>query len=263
MQAIQQTDDDRVDFYVAQSGVVRRRLEAEAQRLAEIKAAAQPPAETVRGSDPDAPGPHMCPARGPVETFQPRRAVRTEAGNTRDVRDGHMGRDALRVADVFSRMEDQARRSHAKSAAKGTPFVPPFTVEQVSTGRYYAALMEWADSAGIKCASLDSIGGGSGANGQREAAIVDDLAALRSMQRRLAQRRVIDKCRPSKGGMAKLLTLRVLVDAVCVGQKTLSEVARDHGVPKNGRVIKMLQTAMGSALDDMYAFSCATPQQDD
>lgn len=273
---MQEFDKPSAVVYVDTSGSARcASLSNEAERIATIKARAQPPASV---------GPEIiaAPARGPMQVFVPREMVVTEAGNLVARRAGYLGRDGARVADAFDLMTMNALKAHpkviaaarrdyderVKAAPKGKPvkpfvepsFVPPFTHGQVAAGRDYAALTERCEAAGMSSASLGAVGRGSG-GGDREAAIFRDFARLRALHQRIGGglAKEVRRHRPSStGGARSAIRVRTLVDMVCLGDMTLDEVLRRHGWTSKNEVVRGdLRAALCAALDRMQGYDLA------
>lgn len=258
---------------VDRSGLARLLTEAEA--CADLLRAAAPPERC---------GPEMpvAPARGAMEAFQPREMVMTDAGNPVSRRAGYLGRDAARVADAFDRMTLAAQKAHAGAevralrahdaavragkafgAFRPQPFDAPFTHGQVSVARDYLALSERCSAAGLSCVSMETRGGGSGGNGGREEAIFADLQRLRAFHRRIGDglAKEVRRIRPSvTGGPRRAITVRRLVDMVCLGNQTISEVLEAHRWAANACARKGLREALRGALDRMQGYDLARPQ---
>ncbi|MGI3169998.1 hypothetical protein ACRARG_12635 [Pseudooceanicola sp. C21-150M6] len=254
------------------------RLAEETARLAAIRDAAMIPDEC---------GPRIiaAPARGAYRTFVPRRSEMTAAG-PRSRHDGYMGLRALRQADAFDVMTEQAQRRHAaeakrreKRGEKAVAFVPPYSIGQVEIGREYAALVERCAGSGVKCASLETLRAQSAGGGDREAAIFRDFQRLRYFERRIGDglAKAVRRIRPGKTrtkaeaeAKAQLIERQrrairdqVLVDSVCVGGMTLTQVLEAHGWGDNKNVRAALRAALCAALDRMRGFDLARPQNVD
>lgn len=234
-----------------------------AEAVASILEAAAPPERC---------GPEMpiAPARGPMEAFQPREMVITDAGNPVSRRAGYLGRDAARVADAFDRMTLAAQKAHAgavrRAEARGDPipsFDAPFTHGQVSAARDYAALSERCQSHGLATASVETRGGGSGGNGGREEAIFADFQRLRALHRRIGEglAKEVRRLRPSAtGGKRRAIRARRLVDMVCLGDAVISDVLAAHGWAENARERSALRLSLCAALDRMQGYDLTKPQ---
>lgn len=226
----------------------------ETERRAVMLAAAAPPA--ICG--PDIP---VAPARGAFATFQPRRLVPGSAGTA--VADGFRGvgedrpRSALRRADVFDRMIEEARRRHDRHGDDDGPFVPPLSPGQVQMGRTYRDLVEDHDGKGMKCASLEGARGGGGSGSFIDTFVAQGIAIERiraRIGRGVAMQ--VRRIRPSaRGGAARGIILdRVLVDLVCLGDRTLTDVLAGHGWDKQTKHIAALRVALMDALDRMQGY---------
>lgn len=224
-------------------------------------------------------------ARGPLQRFQPTELVPDGQGGHKVHPTGYRCRDGARVGDVFDRMVNQALRSHAarvkaydlettrmrragKNTKKRKPpaFEPPFTWGQVQAARDYAALVERCNASGVKCSSLESLSQSSGAGGDREAAIFADFARLRLLHRRigtgLAKR--ARRHRPSESSAGHVprsaVTVRSLVDRVCLGGMTISEILKADGWALNAKIISDLRLELCMALDRMQGYEPSRPQ---
>ena len=207
-------------------------------RLAVVKALAMPP-EQCGDQLP------VAPARGRLIPFEAKRMERTTAGGLREVSDGW----AARVGDVFDLME--ARRPKAQRRAGAL-----FTPSQVAVARDYRALVERLDASGMRGMSLETMrsGSGCGADGFL-AAVLDDAARLRAMQRRIGDGVAIEvrRVRPSaRGGDSRRgIRDRYLVDAVCLKQLTIVQVLEACGWGDSANNRRALVLALGAALDRM------------
>ncbi|MBR9764797.1 MAG: hypothetical protein GYB53_15030 [Rhodobacteraceae bacterium] len=214
-------------------------------------------------------GPHMpiAPARGPMVHFTPRRMEVTDTGGVVRRHAGSDGMDAARAADVFDLMIAQAQRRHGReirrARARGDNrlprFAPPFTVGQVEVAREYAALTERCDAAGVKCSSMEALGaGGSGRAGDREAAIFRDLQQLRAFHVRIGDGLVKEVRRIRPGGRKRVaIRARYLVDQVCLGGLSLSEVLERNGWAVNAKSVDSLRRDLAAALDRLRGFDLA------
>ncbi|WP_444460064.1 hypothetical protein [Rhodobacter capsulatus] len=110
----------------------------------------------ARAAAPQSCGPEIAaaPARGAALRFQPVAMVPKGAEGFAAEPAGYRGRDAVRRADLFDKM-DRAAQRRGQAA--------PFSPGQVLAGRSYAALAEFVSAGGVKCSSLEGrIGGGAG-----------------------------------------------------------------------------------------------------
>ncbi|WP_156954642.1 hypothetical protein [Pseudooceanicola nanhaiensis] len=231
-----------------------------------------------------------APARGGTKVFTPR-AVTMTASGPRSRPDGYAGRRAMQMADAFDVMTEQAQRRHAAVVAKARrewekglrdkefrapPFVPPFTVGQVVIGREYAALVERCAASGVKCASLEALRSAASGGGDREVAILRDFQRLRVFERRIGNglAKEVRRLRPGKPKSSteaaakralierqrKAILAQTLVDSVCVGEMSLTEVLEAHGWASDHKARSALRHALCSALDRMRGFDLARPQ---
>lgn len=215
------------------------RLEAERVRIDVVKAAGHVPPEC---------GPEIpeAPARGAFRVFQPQQLYPVGAEGYSSKPAGYRGRSAIQRADAFDVMAAKAAR-HRKPS--------PFSPGQVQMGRHYRDLVERYESAGIKCSSFESLGGGGGQGGGFIDAVLRDREEIDRLRRRIGtgSAMVVRRIRPSKRGSRVAITDRRVVDMVCLEDKTLSVVLRDHGWSLNAGLIKVLGIALGNALCQMEA----------
>lgn len=209
---------------------------SEAARIAALRLAGSPPAEC--GSELV----RCAPARGVLRPWMPRVMHQRGDGSFVVVDDGFDGRHAARVEDAFDRMADQAARA-------GGP--APFAPAQVAAGRRYRTLVERHAAAGLRCASVEARvdGGGRGGGGLADALLAEarELARLR---RRIGAVCVLRVLR-ARGAGRRDVTARGLVDAVCLGDLTLSEVLRAAGWAEKGILRARLRMALACALERM------------
>lgn len=161
------------------------------------------------------------------------------------------------VRDVFDTMVDQITRRGGTS---------PFTVSQVSAGREYRDLHERLQSAGIKCSSaFDTASGGLGSKdfmdvyladswrmGWFHKAIGDGVAKdTRGKLRTRSGKRTRVTNVDLAGFGKKIITVRALVDCVCIFEQPLSAVLDGHGWAATGKNRKTLSAALRAALTRM------------
>jgi hypothetical protein len=141
--------------------------------------------------------------------------------------------------------------------------VAPFTPGQVQAGRDYAALSERCAAAGLRCASLEGLGGGGSVDDWIER-VIADMGRLRAMHHRIGGglAKEVRRVRPSATGTGRQMVIRtrVLVDMVCIGERTLSGALRAHGWSDSGKNKIALSAALRAALDRMQGYSGAVPQ---
>lgn len=230
------------------------KMAAEAARIAEV---------VSRGAVPDVCGPDIpeAPARGAFQVFRPMTIVPGSAGTAvpagyRAPGEGRF-RAAIRRADVFDRMERDARIAHDQAGA-AVPFVAPFSPAQVQVARDYRDLTERHAAGGMRCASLEAGRGGGGSGGEFIDAYVDEGLRLAALQRRIGAGAAISvrRIRPGRRGSHArgIITDRALVDAVCLRDKSLGQVLRAHGWAVKGDLRAALRVALAQALDRMIGY---------
>ncbi len=236
----------------------------EAERLDRMKA---------KGVLPDGYCPMIpaAPARGPVKSYTPMKLYPKGDQEWELKPSGHMGADgvplkSIQRADVFDLMLLKARK-----ARKGdrSDFVPPFSPAQIMMGRHYRNLVERHASAGVQCSSVETVGGGgSGGSSSFIDAVLRDRDQIALIRERIGDGLALEVKRQRKGPkrtgtiMSDLnaapakaervsISLRGLVDMVCLSDKPLAEVLRRHGWSKRGGSVSVLRAALGAALDRM------------
>jgi len=213
------------------------RLEAERVRVDAVKSAGHVPPEC---------GPEIpeAPARGAFRVFQPSQLYPVGSDGYSSHPAGYRGRSAMQRADAFDVMAARAAR-HRKPS--------PFSPGQVQMGRHYRDLLERYESAGVKCSSIESLGGGSGQGGGFIDAVLRDGQEIESLRRRIGtgSAMVVRRIRPSKRGSRVSITDRRLVDMVCIADRALSDVLRAHGWSVKGDTVKAVARALADALDRM------------
>lgn len=248
-------------FRVDRAGQAVAVTEAErvAENLAAIKDAAAAPWQCGDAIP-------VAVARGRIERFQPSALVDDGKGGTKVELTGYRGRDGARVSDVFDSMVNQARRAHADKGKKAGPFVPPFTWGQVQIARDYAALTERCSTSGVKCSSLESLRQSGSGGGDREAAIFADFARLRALHRRIGGglAKKLRRYRPSASSAGaeprRSITVRRLVDGVCLAGLTPKEILQAEGWAGNASQIRDLRAELCMSLDRMQGYSMGAPQ---
>lgn len=240
----------------APSGLSRRQFLSlpEPVRLATMKAAAAAPGSC----GPEIP---VSPARGAFAVFSPREVIPGSAGATR--RSGFAGRDAIREADVWDRMEAAARKA-LRRHDPDAPFVPPFSAGQIAVGRHYRDLVERHDAGGMRCSSTEARRGGGDGGGFIDAFVAEGIEIGRLRTRiGTGAAVVVRRVRPSDRGAAArgIITDRMLVDGVCLAGLTLSEIAAKAGWrAKDAKLLARLRTALCAALDRMQGYRLREPQ---
>ncbi len=218
---------------------VKKVLSAESASLAAFKAK-----WTRSGPDGDI----VAPAAGP-KVLVPEYEV-LEGGTRRRV-SAHW-----RAADVWDAMEQALRQAHQRKAGDAA-FAPPFTPGQIDTARLYRHLTENHAAGGMRCAALDA-GRSGGGGGSFIDSFIDEGDRLAWMHGRIGEgvAMAVRRVRPSARGpgRAGIITDRVLVDAVCLGQHDLSTVLRRAGWATFGGHRKALRMALCAALDRMQGY---------
>ncbi|MFB9223264.1 hypothetical protein [Paracoccus cavernae] len=191
----------------------------------------------------------IAPARGPQVVVTPRRMVPDENDKTgwRSEETGWRGFKAVRVADVF---DDLARRAAARGEAG------PFTGRQVDVARLYRTLVERHDAGGVRCIGLETrVGGGASGGGEFIDAFIDAGRQIERFRQRIGSgiAMSVRRVRPSArgGATAGLILDRVLVDAICLQDKSFRRVLEDHGWAYKGAHAQVLINALGLSLNRM------------
>lgn len=229
----------------------------EAWRIGEVRA---------MGAVPDNVGPvPEAPARGPIRVTDMRKIVRTDSGGLRRVQDGFEGRKTMHIGDAFDVIEGKARTAYTKAAnragraGKDLPvYIPPFTSAQIGMGRTYRALFEKYDSKGVKCSSVESLSGGGSDGDAFIVALLADGTNLARIRERIGSGVALSVrgVRPSTCNRRGMILDRTLVDAVCLQDKTMTDVLRAAGWVRvgqsaKGEHVKALTRALAAALDRM------------
>lgn len=218
-------------------------LRAEDARVAEMRAVAQPPERC--GSD-------MIgqPGAGARVAFSPMGLIPDGRDGWKREHVGWRGRDAARAADAFDRMqaaEDRAARRHGREAAV------LFTMDELGAGRRYAALVERHDAAGVRCSSIEAQRGRGAGDGGYMDALIDEGRQIQRLRRAVGDDMAMGlrRIRPSVRGTRSGITDRALVDGVCVGGLTVSEVLERHGWATSHRLREAARAALKAALHRM------------
>ncbi|WP_444452561.1 hypothetical protein ACTTAI_16295 [Rhodobacter capsulatus] len=215
-------------------------FEGDADRLAQIKASAEPPVSC---------GPEMipAPARGPMVRFAPIAVTPVGADGFEVSHVGFRGRDAARAADAFDVMEAQSRRK------KGEAYQALFTRAQVLAGRRYAELVERHSAVGMRCASAEALAAGSG-GGRNDGGYIDAVIHEGDCIRRIeAAIGAWVALAPRRGriGIRRVITNLELVQLVCLRGLTLSQVLKARGWTVNRSALERAHKALCAALDRM------------
>lgn len=218
-------------------GLGAQRREAEVGRIAGIKASACPP-DAMHAAP-------MAPARGP-QVMVPNFSV--TGGGMRRVEGGHwVGLSPLASAVAQARLRHEARGSDA-------PFAAPFTPGQIAVAEDYAALVQWREGSGMKCASLEAGRGGSG-SGMFIDTFIDQGQWLAQLRARIGDgvamsvRRHMDR-----GNARRTITVRAGVDMLCLGGIPVKTILRRFGWVADMKDQKALRLAICGALDRMQGY---------
>lgn len=220
-------------------GSGRARIEGEVKRVAEIRDRATPPSAMFAAP--------VAPARGPQQLVP---SVTVVGGGMRRIDGSHWRAvSPLSAACAHAWSRHQARNPDA-------PFVAPYSPRQIAMAEDYAALVEWREAGGIRCASLEAGRGGSGGgSGLFIDAYVDKGAWLAELQRRigpdvaLSVRRHMDR-----GNHRRSITVRAAVDMLVLGGQELSLILRRFGWSEKAAHRKDLRLAICWALDRMQGY---------
>lgn len=208
----------------------------EAGRIAALKRQAVAP----EGCGPEMP---LAPARGRLVPVAPIAMVRAADGYVPQ-HVGFAGRDAARAADVWDRMAAQAARAGGEA---------PFTVQQVATGRAYAALVERHAAFGLRGRSVEVLAGrGGGASDGVMDAVIDEGRRIAAMERAAGGGMALAVRRQRGAGRSGVPVL-ALVRAVAVDGLDLSAVLRRYGWAAQGPNREAAREALAAALDRMGA----------
>ena len=226
-------------------GSGRARIEGEVKRLAEIRDRATPPAAMFAAP--------VAPARGPQQLVP---SVTVVGGGMRRIDGAHWRAvSPLSAACAHALARHQARNPDA-------PFVAPYSPGQIAMAEDYAALVEWREAGGIRCASLEAGRGGSGGgSGLFIDSYVDKGAWLAELQRRigpdvaLSVRRHMDR-----GNHRRSITVRAAVDMLVLGAVPVKTILVRFGWSYDMRVQKTLRQAICGALDRMQGYRGPDPQ---
>lgn len=215
------------------------RLEAEAARVAEIKAHATPPL-AMRAAP-------MAPARGAQQLVP---SFTVTAGGIRRIEGAHwQGLSPLASAVAQARMRHESRGTDA-------PFVPPYNPAQVAVAEDYAALVEWREGSAVKCASLEAGRSGGGGSGLFIDSYIQQGRWLEELRRRIgdgvamSMRRHMDR-----GNTRRSISVRAAVDMLCLSGVPVKTILARFGWAANTREIGDLRAAICAALDRMQGYS--------
>lgn len=220
----------------------------EPDRLAKIKSAA---------AIPDRCGPDIAsaPARGAFALYSPREMVPGSTERQRHA--GWQGRDAIRAADVFDRMEGSALAAHLRAGGAREVFDPPFDPGQVQMARHYRDLVERHDGGGFRCASVEAGRSGGAPRGEFIDAFVHEGQEIARLVRAIGPGLALTLRRQTEGRGLKArsaITCRALVDHVCLRDRTPGEVLEAYGWAAWKEPRETLRRALADALDRMRGY---------
>ncbi len=211
------------------------RVAQEAERVARVRASGFVPPECGDAIP-------AAPSRGGVATFTPRSSLPDGENGWKFENTGYRGRSGLRCADVFDRMI-------ARSTPKRPCILSP---SQIAMGRTYAVLSESYAAAGCKSLSLESTAGRGGDPSAFIDAVIDQGRRLTLIHNRIGMgvAKSIRRRRPS-GETRVPITDRQLVDAVCLQDRSVSQVLMSNGWAKgNGDASSTMVADLMQALSD-------------
>lgn len=214
-----------------------KRLAETAERLAGIKASAVPHVEMRAAS--------VAPARGPQQLVPNFTVV---GGGRRRIEGAHWrGLSPLAAAVAQAWLKHEAKDSDRA-------FIPPYGPGQVAMAEFYAALTEWRDGSAMRCSSFEA-GREGGGSGQFIDTFIQRGLDLAQLHQRIgngiamAPRRNMDR-----GNARRTISVRAVVDMVCIGGQDLTEVLRRFGWEGNGRHRAEIRKAICGALDRMQGY---------
>jgi len=215
----------------------RARLESEARRIEEIKAQASPPPAMAAAS--------VAPARGPQQLV-PNFTV--TGGGIRRLEGAHWrGLSPLAAAVAQARIRHEARENDA-------PFVPPYGPGQVAMAEFYAALTEWRNGSAMRCSSFEA-GREGGSSGHFIDTFMQRGLDLRQLHERIGNGlAMVPRRNMDRGNSRRPITVRAVVDMVCIGGLGLAEVLRRFGWEGDGKNCKALRQVLCAALDRMQGY---------
>jgi hypothetical protein len=202
------------------------------------------------GAVPDACGDAMplAPARGPLRVFDMLAAYPDGKTGTILKPAGFAGRKTAQRMDVFGRMDAQSRRRGGE---------PVLTASQIGMGRIYATMVQDRAASGVRCSSMEAMSGGGGTReGYTDhrlnmARQIDTLQARIGAGCAMAIRRVRPSARGDGVQARRNILDRVLVDAICLDDRDISDVLHSYGWAIKGDTVRAATLALAGALDRM------------
>jgi hypothetical protein len=207
---------------------------------------------------------------GPVTPELLARGVRVvtmreaSASGTRHL-SGHQGRDTAIVADVFDRMEVEARQAHDRRGV-GLEFAPPFTPGQIYIARHYRALTEAHSAQGMRgCLSSMLPRGGGGGRDAVDMGLAMRETLVRMRRNALCGNPVVLSPRRDmgRGNTRRTILLSDVLDGVCLNDLRPAQVLVSFGWgvdtasgAKSKTVHRReLRDALRAALDRMQGYA--------
>lgn len=215
-----------------------------------IKVAEQERIDAVRalGFVPEAVGSDIiaAPARGPIKVFKTVAAYPKGEFEFEYKPAGHKGRKTMRCADNFDVMAAKAARHKKK---------PPFGSDLVAMARHYRDLVERHANAGLRCSSMESLGGG-GSGGEFIDAVLRDREEIDRLRRRVGVGMALE-VKKKVGDRADYripITDRDLVDAICLSEMTFTDVLRQWQwvIGKKSAQSKHIKALQGSLRKSLH-----------
>jgi len=227
------------------------RMADEAERVAAMLADATPP--------PDLSAAPVAPARGPmwfIPNFARQAALIRQPDGSRQ-RGVILARDGTRRGQRLDRLTLMCREAwlqHERKGGRPDAFRPPFDPGQIAMAARYQALTERHVSAGLRCASAEArvmAGGGAGGDGGFLVAYMDESREIGRIHASIGPGIALQVRR---GAGRRDITIRALVDAVCIHGEDLTAVLRAHGWAKKTGSLSALRDALAAALDRMQGY---------
>lgn len=220
----------------------RDRLALEARRIEGIKAQASPPPAMQAAP--------AAPARGPQQLVP---SFTVTPGGMRRVEGAHWrGLSPLAAAVAQARLRHEARGGDSD-------FVAPYGPGQIAMAEFYASLVEWREGSALRCSGFEA-GREGGGSGQFIDTFIQRGLDLAQLHHRIgngiamAPRRNMDR-----GNTRRTISVRAVVDMVCIGGQDLTAVLRRFGWEGNGRNRAELRQAICGALDRMQGYNEKPP----
>lgn len=244
-----------IDFWVSPTGCVRDHSPWLAPPACGNPDDTAPAAPSL----PDGTSSHIltAPARGPVDRFVDAHTVPVGTDKFERVEERYGKGAPVRCRDIFDEMNEQAMRRR-----KGRLI---FTAAQADAGRRYRDLVERCATAGLKISSTFSDHAGGSGKVDFIDAYMADLQRLAWFHRAIgdATAKDVRRKQPARAGKVvisdidlietgrRIITVRQLVDDVCLRERSLSEVLSAHGWAWGENNAKHLRSALCQALDRM------------